>query len=337
MSAAIRTIQFLDDAGLEKVGLVDGDTIRVVEGFATVHALAMAAVERGVGLRSLIEGSLGARREDYNGLAQENRLLPPVSHPVEDARFLVTGTGLTHIGSAKTRNEMHDMPAGEAERPKTDSMKLFELGLEAGKPAPGQIGAMPEWFYKGDGSIVVPPGQPLTSPNFARACAEEPEITGIYIIGGDGRPYRIGFTIANDLSDHETERLNFMYIACSKLRECAMGPELLIGDLPASIDGHSRIWRDGALLWEGKFESGEANMSYSIANLEHHHFRYPAFRRPGDLHAHLFGCPVMSFGEGVRTREGDVFEFDVPVFGRPLRNELRIEPGEPAIMDVRVL
>ncbi len=337
MSDYIRTIQFRDSAGKTRVGLVDGDTVRVSADATTVYALAQDAISKGTRLRSVIEASLGTEQESYDRIATENRLLPPVHHPDSDARFLITGTGLTHIGSATTRNDMHDRPKDAPDLLMTDSMKLFVQGLEGGKPDPGQIGAMPEWFFKGDASILVSPGQPLSSPNFARACAEEPEITGIYIVGPDGTPFRIGYTLANDLSDHETERLNFMYVAPSKLRDCAMGPELLIGELPETVEGHSRIWRDGKMFWEGVFESGEANMSYSIANLEHHHFRHPTFRRPGDLHAHLFGCPVISFGEGIRTQDGDVFEFDVPVFGHPLRNPVRFETGAPRVFEVAAL
>jgi hypothetical protein len=337
MTDHIRTIQFRDAAGQTRVGLVEGDAVRVLAGAATIYALATQAIAAGRRLKAVIVEGLGVEVESYDRLAAENRLLAPIHHPDGDARFLITGTGLTHIGSATTRNDMHDRPKDGTEPPMTDSMKLFVQGLRDGKPGRGQIGAMPEWFFKGDASILVPPGQPLSSPNFARACAEEPEITGVYIVGAHGTPFRIGFTMANDLSDHETERLNFMYVAPSKLRDCAMGPELLIGDLPDRVEGHSRIWRDGKLLWEGVFESGEANMSYSIANLEHHHFRHPTFRRPGDLHAHLFGCPVISFGEGIRTQDGDVFEFDVPVFGHPLRNPVRFEAGAPQVVEVAVL
>ena len=31
-------------------------------------------------------------------------------------------------------------------------------------------------------------------------------------------------------------------------------------------------------------------MSYTIANLEHHHFKYEFFCRPGDVHCHFFGA-----------------------------------------------
>ena len=116
-----------------------------------------------------------------------------------------------------------------------------------------------------------------------------------------------------------------------------MGPELRVGALPPDIRGESRVLRGGAAIWRGAFESGEANMSYSIANLEHHHFKYSAFRRPGDLHVHLFGCPVLSFAEGVRALPGDVFEVEVPTFGRPLRNTLAADSRAQHLVEVGVL
>lgn len=63
-------------------------------------------------------------------------------------------------------------------------------------------------------------------------------------------------------------------------------------------------------------------MSHSIANLEHHHFKYALFRRPGDIHVHFFGTATLSFSEGIATRPGDVFEIEAAPFGLPLRNRL---------------
>ena len=80
--------------------------------------------------------------------------------------------------------------------------------------------------------------------------------------------------------------------------------------------------RDGAILWEKPFLSGEANMSHSFANLEHHHFKYDLFRRPGDIHVHFFGTATLSFTDMIRTREGDVFEIEARPFTLPLRNPL---------------
>src|SRR3546814_19715917 len=63
-----------------------------------------------------------------------------------------------------------------------------------------------------------------------------------------------------------------------------------------------RSIRDGRTLWEKPFLSGEANMSHSIANLEHHHFKYGLFRRPGDVHVHFFGTATLSFSERSEER-----------------------------------
>ncbi len=333
----LNTIQFIGPSDQPGVALVDGTIVRPLEGVRSIYELATESLATGSGLGAAVLERVGTASVDYDELESQGRLLPPVTHPVSPAHFLLTGTGLTHIGSATTRTDMHHGADAQETPPKSDSMRLFEQGLTGGKPVPGQIGAMPEWFYKGDAACLVAPGKPLTNPNFARSCAEEPEITGIYLVGPDGTPWRLGFTLANDLSDHETERQNFMYVAPSKLRDCALGPELVIGNLPGEVDGTSRVLRDGQVVWEGAFESGEDRMSYSIANLEHHHFRQAQFCRPGDLHAHMFGCPVMSFGDGFKSQSGDVFEFDIPLFGRPLRNPLIFEGGEPVPVTVKQL
>ena len=102
----------------------------------------------------------------------------------------------------------------------------------------------------------------------------------------------------------------------------------LLGELPAGVHGTSRIVRDGAVVWEEEFLSGETHMSHSIANLEHYHFRYPMHRRPGDLHAYFFGAAVMSFAFGVRTAPGDTYEIEAAAFGKPLRNRMETVPDE---------
>ncbi len=214
-------------------------------------------------------------------------------------------------------------------------MKMFLMGVEGGKPSePGQ-GVQPEWFYKGDGSQLVAPGEALRSPAFALDAGEEPEIAGIYLIDDDGTPVRLGFALANEFSDHVTERGNYLWLAHSKLRNAALGPELLLGALPADVRGTSRIIRDGATVWEKPFVSGEANMSHSIENLEHHHFKYALFRRPGDVHVHFFGTATLSFSDGVQTAAGDVFEISAAPFHLPVRNPIAIDA--PVSVSVKVL
>jgi hypothetical protein len=219
----------------------------------------------------------------------------------------------------------------------TDSMRMFRMGLEGGRPTAGDVGAQPEWFYKGNGYAAVAPGAALEAPGFAEDGGEEPELAGIYLIGLDGTPHRIGWALGNEFSDHVTERVNYLWLAHSKLRVASYGPEILVGDLPADVRGTSAIIRGGKTLWEKPFLSGDANMSHSFANLEHHHFKYDIFRQPGDLHVHYFGTATLSFADGIKTEPGDVFEIAVADFGQPLRNTLTFAPKTKGLTQVRPL
>ena len=317
----MRLIQFTDADGTRLVGVVseDGRSAQALDGVDSVYALARAAIDENAGIAELARALATGTAHDYDAIMADGRLLAPLDHP-DPAHLLVTGTGLTHLGSADARDKMHADTAGDA--PMTDSMKMFRSGLEGGKPASDAIGMQPEWFYKGDGSIVATPEQPLAMPGFALDGGEEPEVVGLYVIGPDGTPFRVGFALGNEFSDHVTERQNYLLLAHSKLRACAFGPELLLGPLPEDIRGTSRLLRGGEPVWQAEFLSGEANMSHSVANLEHHHFKYDLFRRPGDAHAHFFGTATLSFADGVTAEPGDVFEIGSEAFGRPLRNPL---------------
>ncbi|MDT1000431.1 FAH family protein, partial [Pseudomonas aeruginosa] len=79
------------------------------------------------------------------------------------------------------------------------------------------------------------PGDPLEMPGFAQDGGEEPELAGIYLIGPDGTPWRLGICLANEFSDHVTERHNYLWLAHSKRRQAALGPELLVGAAPSDV------------------------------------------------------------------------------------------------------
>ena len=207
-------------------------------------------------------------------------------------------------------------------------MKMFKMGIEGGKPKDGEKGVQPEWFYKGNGYGAAAPGAALVSPSFALDGGEEPEMAGIYVIAKDGSPFRIGFALSNEFSDHVTERINYLYLAHSKLRPASFGPEIRIGAAPEDIRGTSRIKRGDKVIFEKPFLSGEANMSHTFANLEYHHFKYGLFRAPGDVHVHMFGTATLSFAEGIKPEAGDVFEIEVAEFGLPLRNPLAVAAEE---------
>ena len=305
--------------------IVDDEAIRVMADNASVRELALRAYEGG---GSLASAALEVAGESisYDAALREGDLLSPVTHP-DPAHLLVTGTGLTHLGSADTRDSMHKSAASEDGQSITDSMRMFQWGLDGGKPVRGAIGVQPEWFYKGDGSVVTAPGKPLYAPAFGEDFGEEPELAGIYVIAPDGTPLQLGFAIGNESSDHVMERQNYLYLAHSKLRSCSFGPELRLGLPQEDIHGVSRITRGGAAIWEKPFLTGEANMSHSLANLQAHHFKYAQFRRPGDVHVHFMGTATLSFADGIQAREGDVFEIFAEGFGRPLRNPLRHSPS----------
>jgi hypothetical protein len=325
----MRLVQFLESDGARRVGLVhEGtDRLELLAGTERVHGLALDAIAAGRGLADLAAERASGESVAYGEVAEARRLLSPLDHP-DPAHCYVTGTGLTHLGSADARDRMHKKAAEEGEESLTDSMKMFKWGLDGGKPEGGGVGVQPEWFYKGDGSALVGSGQPLAMPAFALDGGEEPEVTGLYVVAPDGTPWRVGYALGNEFSDHVLERQNYLYLAHSKLRACAVGPELLIGDLPGHIEGRSRVLRGETVLWEASFLTGEDNMSHSLFNLEHHHFKYPLFRRPGDAHVHFFGATTLSFAAGIRAQAGDVFEISAPPFGRPLANPLAVLPEE---------
>jgi len=316
----MRLIQLDTKAGGRAVAeLKDPGHAVCIAGFRTMYELATAALADGATLEETVRSRQSGHTIDILAAGGQAQLLAPVDHP-DPAHLYLTGTGLTHMGSAESRDRMHSLEASGGAM--TDSMRMFLDGLKGGKPAGGATGSQPEWFYKGDGSIVVNPGAPLVCPPFALDGGEEPEIAGIYLIDAEGNPCRLGYCLANEFSDHVTERANYLWLAHSKLRQASLGPELTAGAPLSSIRGTSRILRGGEAIWEKPFLTGEEHMSHTIANLEFHHFKYALFRRPGDLHVHFFGCPTLSFADGIQTQIGDVFEIRAEEFWLPLRNPL---------------
>lgn len=319
---AMRLLQHRAEDGARSVIFADGDSAHFLKGVRSVRELAARAITDGATLaQTACDCGLGENVDLAAELAA-GRLIAPIDHE-DTGHLLMTGTGLTHLGSAEGRDKMHRAAASGEKL--TDSMRIFLEGLEGGKPSPGEIGQQPEWFFKGNGTQLVGPGEPLTMPSFAKDGGEEPELAGIYLIGPDGTPWRLGICLANEFSDHVTERHNYLWLAHSKLRQAALGPELLLGTPPDHVEGQSRIRRGGAVLWQKPFLSGETNMSHSLANLEHHHFKYSIFRQPGDVHVHFFGTATLSFSDGIETQPGDVFEIEAAPFTLPLRSPLARE------------
>jgi len=320
---------------VRRVALVQEPHLRRLDGCSSVYELANFAVAANVKLSKAAEQRATGQTLDYDDVydgQSEWHLLPPIDHPDEPTRCLVSGTGLTHMGSARDRQAMH--ASSEAE---TDSMRMFRWGVEAGRPESGKIGIPPEWFYKGTGNLLRAHGQALEVPLYAEDGGEEGEIAGIYVIAPNGAPYRIGMACGNEFSDHRFEKRNYLNLAGSKLRTCSLGPELVLDPPFESVPVEVKVERAGVALWSKIFRTGEQEMCHSLENLEHHHFKFEGHRRPGDVHVHFFGTDCLSFGDGVHLEDGDVMQIKPEGFGRPLRNPLRVVTGAPTLVKVTSL
>ena len=319
----MRLIQFrIERAGSALgVAVVDesGSRARVLADTPSSYALALDAVASSRPLAELVTSRTTDSFVDLDVLSAEGRLALPLTHP-DPAHMLVCGTGLTHLGSADARDALNKARSAMGET-ETESARMFRWGLEGGKPESGP-GVQPEWFFKGTGHSLVDPGEALVAPSFALDGGEEPELALIYVCGADGRPHRVGTTLGNEFSDHLMEQQTYLYLAHSKLRPCSFGPELLLGEPPTDVRGVSRIRRGKQVVWERPFLTGERHMSHALANLEHHHFKYAAFRQPGDVHVLFLGTATLSMADGLQTEPGDEFEMAAEGFGRPLRNTL---------------
>lgn len=318
---------------VRRVALVEEPNVRLLDACSSIFELALIAVGAGRKLSEIARQRATRETLDYDaiyGRRSEWHLLPAIDHPDEPARCLISGTGLTHLGSARGRQSMHAAPNQDL----TDSMKMFRWGVEGGRPTEGAIGVPPEWFHKGTGSALRAHGDPLDIPSYAEDGGEEAEIAGVYLIAPDGRSYRTGFAVGNEFSDHHFEKKNYLNLAGSKLRTSALGPELVVDAEFESVPVSATIERDGDVLWAKSFRTGESEMCHSLQNIEHHHFKFEGHRQPGQVHIHFFGTDCLSFSDHIRLQDGDIMQVAAEGFGRPLRNPVRSATSKPELVKV---
>jgi hypothetical protein len=284
-------------------------------------------------LIDFVQSNLSKEELDYEAIyngTSEWKLLPAFDHPGGPFGCLVAGTGLTHKNSALSRQSMHLSDKDKI----TDSMTMYQWGEENGFPEKGKIGVQPEWFYKGNGTCLRAHGQTLEVPPYANDGGEEPEVAGVYVIDEEGKPWRVGFTTGNEFSDHVMEKKNYLYLAPSKLRQCSIGPELVIDSSFELFEGTVSIYRNDQTVWTTSIRTGEKNITHSLENLEYHHFKYSGHRIPLQAHIHFFGADAFSFGKGIKLQDGDVMEVEWKQLGRGLRNTVKIINGTEKLLTV---
>jgi hypothetical protein len=308
-----------------RVAIVDEPSLRLINSPHSIFEMARAAINDKSTPAALASAAQSDESLDYDAVyagKSEWKLLPAFDHPFDPMHCLVTGTGLTHKASAENRAKMHQ---AQAAGKLTDSMRMYQWGLDGGRPEAGRIGVQPEWFYKGTGHVLKAHGEPLQEPPYADDAGEEPEVAAAYVVDDLGTPWRIGFTPGNEFADHVMEKKNYLYLAHSKLRQCAIGPELVLDHDFSGISGTVTIRRGNDVVWTHAIQSGEANMAHTLANLEYHHFKYAEHRQPGQAHIHFFGAAAFSFGAQVALHHGDIMEIAWHGLGRPLANEVHAD------------
>jgi hypothetical protein len=330
----IRLVQ-LRYSALRHVALVMEPNLVIVNNFGSVYELAWHVMNSGLSFQEILETNLSETKLDYDavyGGQTKWKLLPSFDDPENPLHCMVSGTGLTHRNSALNRQMMH-----QSDDAPTDSMRMYQWGLEGGSPPPGKIGVQPEWFYKGNGTILQGHGDALTVPAYANDGGEEPEVAGVYMISKNGTPCRIGFTTGNEFSDHVMEKKNYLYLAPSKLRMCSIGPELVIDGVFGKLTGEVSISRNGSEVWKSAINTGEENMAHHLANLEHHHFKYESHCIPGQSHVHFFGADAFSFGNKITLKDGDVMHVRWDKMGRALANTIKISNEKERLTSITSL
>jgi hypothetical protein len=331
-----RLVQLIHPHHNRRVARVRENTLVMLQGVRSIYDLALEAIHHKKKISELVNSHRSDITLDYDVVYHGRdvwKLLPSFDHPDGPMECIVSGTGLTHKNSAMNRQMMHR----SAEDKPTDSMVMYQWGVEGGTPGQGKIGVQPEWFYKGTGAALRAHGEPLEVPAFANDGGEEPEVAGAYIVDEEGNPWRIGFTTGNEFSDHVMEKKNYLYLAPSKLRQCAIGPELVVDMGFEEFTGTVSVMRENKVLWSSGIRSGESNMAHSLENLEYHHFKYPGHRIPLQAHVHFYGADAFSFGNGIRLQDKDVMRVQWDNLGRALENAIHISNEEQTMQLVRSL
>jgi hypothetical protein len=357
--SSIRLVQLIHPLHYRRVALVQEPVLKLLRDTYSVYDLALEAILEKKKIREVIGLRLSSEQLDYTEIYEgrsEWKLLPSFDHPGNPFACNVSGTGLTHKNSALNRQMMHQVGGlGETEGalgekaggsnegtgveagPPTDSMRMYQWGVGGGNPPAGTIGTQPEWFHKGNGTMLRAHGEPLIVPSFGDDGGEEPEIAGIYVVDEEGAPWRIGFSTANEFSDHVMEKKNYLYLAPSKLRTCSIGPEVVLEERFSALKGTVGIRRQGQPLWSSVIHTGQEYMAHSLANLEYHHFKYDCHRIPFQAHIHFFGADAFSFGNKIVLQDADVMEISWEGMGRTLKNPLRIVPEKETWFGVEQL
>ncbi|NUS16741.1 MAG: fumarylacetoacetate (FAA) hydrolase [Streptomyces sp.] len=182
---------------------------------------------------------------------------------------------------------------------------------------------VPKWFFKGLGSWLRMPGQPLVVPAEPVAVIEEPEVVLVYVNDDEGTPHYAGYTFGNDLCDIGLHRIDPGYTPSGKLCDTAISPHLFLDRPPRSATGQVTIERDGQPAWKGTFDCGADALYFRVQDMADRAFSFPALRRPGLVNYILTGADRSSIHDGFHLADGDRIVIDVASHGVVLSSPLQ--------------
>lgn len=324
-------IQFTEN-GTTLVGLVTQNSeVHCLTSAKSLTSIILDSIKSNTPLIKLVNNYLGDRRITLEELINNNKIILPLTHQ-DPSHIIISGTGLTHLNSALLREKMHH----DKEDDLNAAQKIYLKGLRYGKTELSEQDARPEWFYKGNGHILKTTNDTLDVPSYSRNLGEEAELVAVYYIGPDAMPYRIGFTLGNEFSDHALEKENTYYLAQSKIFNCSVGAEIYIGDLPKNVLGNIKILDvNNNIIWENEFHTGSEKIVHSLENLERYLFQNKIFRTPGDIHYFFLGADKISFTDEVHLKQGDKVCITASLFNQPLLNAINIFT-QPTILPKKI-
>ena len=198
----------------------------------------------------------------------------------------------------------------------TDSMRMYLAGVEGGRPRRARSACSPSGFTRGPARSCGPTASRSSSRRSPTTAGEEPEVAACYVVDDAGHAVaQSASPPGNEFADHVMEKKNYLYLAHSKLRECAIGPELALDEpIFAASPGTVTIRRERRAGVDAcRFARARRRWPTSLANLEHHHFKYAAHRIAGaGARALLRRLGVQLWGgreAGGRRRDGGGLEW----------------------------
>ncbi len=297
----MKLIQFFVPELGKRVGVVEGEkVVDITEFVLTTLSLIEWAIAEGKGLEEEAKETLekakrqNAQTFDFSSL--QNPPAPNKPHlllPIDAAE--IWGAGVTYKRSAEERD--------------ADSQTDIYSRV--------YFSDRPELFFKATLHRCAPPFGEIAVRSDSEFTAVEAEVA--IVIGVDNQP--IAFTLCNDVSAWDIERLNPLYLPQSKIYAgcCSFGPMLVTLEQvvnPYIIAIKCRVIRDGVVIFEGEANTSQLSRRYDEL--------ISFLRRDNPI---PIGT-VLTTGTGIMPppeaslKEGDIVEIESPQLGR-LVNKVR--------------